>query len=329
MSGEITVTKLARLQEDYSAARYTPLDVIKEVNWRIEASDDDHVWILRLSKEKMARRAAELGGRKAAAAKLPLYGVPFAVKDNIDVEGLPTTAGCPDFSYVAKRTAPVVQRLLDAGGILVGKTNLDQFATGLTGARSPYGVPKNPYDKAYIPGGSSSGSAVAVASGFVSFALGTDTAGSGRVPAGFNNVVGLKPTRGLLSISGIVPACRSLDCIAIFAMDTHCTAAVMDVAAAPDVTDGWRRNTEGAVSSPGHGINRTCGASAGNGRNHFGPPQIRHRTCPIKASGSRTRPRDFAHARSCPSRHSPVRCRDRPGAACAKVDLSPPCSDLI
>jgi len=237
MPGEIAVTDIARLQDGYSAARYTPLDVIEEVDRRIEAAGDDHVWILRLSKEEMARRAAELSGQRAAAAKLPLYGVPFAVKDNIDIKGLPTTAGCPDFAYVAKQTAPVVQRLLDAGGILVGKTNLDQFATGLTGVRSPYGVPRNPYNKDYIPGGSSSGSAVAVASGLVSFALGTDTAGSIRVPAGFNNVVGLKPTRGLLSISGIVPACRSLDCVGILAMDTSCAEAVMDVAVAPDATD--------------------------------------------------------------------------------------------
>src|SRR3954463_2492078 len=162
MSGEITITDITRLKEGYLAARYTPLDVIEEVVRRIETAGDDHVWILRHSKEEMARRAAELYGQKAAHAKLPLYGVPFAVKDNMDVEGLPTTAGCPDYSYIAKQTAPVVQRLLDAGGILVGKTNLDQFATGLTGARSPYGVPKNPYDKSYVPGGSSSGSAVAV-----------------------------------------------------------------------------------------------------------------------------------------------------------------------
>jgi allophanate hydrolase len=250
MSGEISITDIARLQEGYSAARYTPLDVIEEVNRRIEAAGDDHVWILRLSKKEMARRAAELGGRKAAAAKLPLYGVPFAVKDNMDVEGLPTTAGCPDFSYVAKQTAAVVQRLLDAGGILVGKTNLDQFATGLTGARSPYGVPRNPYNKDYIPGGSSSGSAVAVASGLVSFALGTDTAGSIRVPAGFNNVVGLKPTRGLLSISGIVPACRSLDCVGILAMDTNCAEAAMDVAIAPDATDAFSRNSPLKTETP-------------------------------------------------------------------------------
>jgi allophanate hydrolase len=130
---------------------------------------------------------------------------------------------------------------VEAGGILVGKTNLDQFATGLTGARSPYGVPKNAYNKDYIPGGSSSGSAVAVASGLVSFALGTDTAGSGRIPAGFNNVVGLKPTRGLLSITGIVPACRSLDCVAIFATDTFCAERVMDVTAAIDTSDAFSR----------------------------------------------------------------------------------------
>ena len=241
MSNDLHVTNIARLQEGYATGRYTPLDVIEEVDRRIETADDGNVWILRFSREEMEPRATELAKRKASAATLPLYGVPFAVKDNIDVEGLPTTAGCPDFSYVARRTAPVVQRLLDAGCILVGKTNLDQFATGLTGARSPYGIPKNPYNESYIPGGSSSGSAVAVARGFVSFALGTDTAGSGRIPAGFNNVIGLKPTRGLLSTTGVVPACRSLDCVSIFAMDTNCAAAVMDVAAARDPTDAFSR----------------------------------------------------------------------------------------
>jgi len=252
MSGEIAITDLAWLQEGYSAGRYTPLDVINDVNGRIEAAGDDHVWIVRLSKEEMARRAVELGGLKpeGTKGKLSLYGAPFAVKDNIDVKGLPTTAGCPDFAYVAQKTAPVVQRLLDAGGILVGKTNLDQFATGLTGARSPFGVPRNPYNQDYIPGGSSSGSAVAVASGLVCFALGTDTAGSGRVPAGFNNVVGLKPTRGLLSITGIVPACRSLDCVAIFARDTHCAKAVMDVATAPDETDAFSRDFPPHTEAP-------------------------------------------------------------------------------
>jgi allophanate hydrolase len=172
---------------------------------------------------------------------MPLYGLPFAIKDNIDVAGLPTTAACPGFAYNPARSAPVVARLVAAGALLVGKTNLDQFATGLVGTRSPYGVPRNPFDAAYIPGGSSSGSAVAVATGLVSFALGTDTAGSGRVPAAFNNIVGLKPTRGLVSARGIVPACRSLDCVSVFALTAHDTAAVLEVIAGPDPDDAYSR----------------------------------------------------------------------------------------
>src|SRR5262249_11098209 len=151
--------------------------------------------------------------RHDAGENLPLYGAPFAIKDNIDCAGQPTTAGCPAYSYVANRSAPVVQRLLDAGAIAIGKTNLDQFATGLAGDRSPYGACRNVFDPAYVSGGSRSGSAVAVAAGLVSFALGTDTAGSGRVPAGCNNIVGLKPTPGRFSTEGVVPACRSLDCV--------------------------------------------------------------------------------------------------------------------
>src|SRR4051794_28772521 len=144
---------------------------------------------------------------------MPLWGVPFAVKDNIDAAGMPTTAACPAFAYTPAADAPALRRLLDAGAILVGKTNLDQFATGLVGVRSPYGTPRNPFDARYVPGGSSAGSAAAVAQGLASFALGTDTAGSGRVPAGFCGLVGLKPSRGLLSCEGVVPACRSLDCV--------------------------------------------------------------------------------------------------------------------
>ena len=248
MAQDIPISSLTELQAGYAAGAYTPVDVVEEVLRRIDAAGDDRAWILRLSREDMTRRAAELGANGPGA--LPLYGVPFAVKDNMDVAGLPTTAGCPDFAYMPSRTAPVVRRLLDAGALLVGKTNLDQFATGLTGTRSPYGVPRNPYGKDYVPGGSSSGSAVAVASGLVSFALGTDTAGSGRVPAGFNNIVGLKPTRGLLSISGIVPACRSLDCVAIFAPDMHCAEAAFTVAAAPDPTDAFSRDFPHAEVRP-------------------------------------------------------------------------------
>ncbi len=175
--------------------------------------------------------------------------MPFAVKDNIDVAGLPTTAACPAFAYTAGATAPAVQRLLDAGAILVGKTNLDQLATGLVGTRSPYGACRNPFDRRYISGGSSSGSAVAVAAGLVSFALGTDTAGSGRVPAGFCNLVGVKPTRGLVSTRGVVPACRSLDCVSIFALCCDDGAVVLDVLAGFDPADPYSRPA-GAAARP-------------------------------------------------------------------------------
>jgi len=159
-----------------------------------------------------------------------LYGVPYAVKDNIDVKGMMTTAACPQFSYVAKESADVVQLLEDAGALLIGKTNLDQFATGLVGTRSPYGVVKNSYLKEYISGGSSSGSAVAVTLGLVSFSLGTDTAGSGRVPAGFNNIYGLKPTKGLISTKGLVPACKSLDCVSVFTLNCEDAEIILDIA---------------------------------------------------------------------------------------------------
>lgn len=174
-------------------------------------------------------------------ARFPLWGLPFAVKDNIDVAGLPTTAGCPGYSYVAAATAPVVQRLLDAGAILIGKTNLDQFATGLVGVRTPFPIPRNAFDPLRVPGGSSSGSAVAVAQGIVSFALGTDTAGSGRIPAAFNNLVGLKPTLGALSTRGVVPACRTLDAVSIFATTVTDAVAVFDIAAAYDAAEPYSR----------------------------------------------------------------------------------------
>ena len=183
--------------------------MIEEVYRRIAAHRDNPVFIHVVPQEDALAQAR--------AAQGPLAGVPFAVKDNIDVAGMPTTAGCKEFSYLAKQTAPSVRKLLDAGAVLVGKTNLDQFATGLVGTRSPYGACRNAFDPAYVSGGSSSGSAVAVALGMAGFALGTDTAGSGRIPAAFNNLVGLKPTRGLVPTEGVVPACRSLDCVSVFA----------------------------------------------------------------------------------------------------------------
>ena len=205
---------------------------------------DTPIWISRVPADAAMHAAA------AADPTLPLGGISFAVKDNIDVAGLPTTAACPAFATTPTQNAFVVQRLIDAGAIVIGKTNLDQFATGLVGTRSPYGIPRNPFDPAMIPGGSSSGSAVAVATGQVSFALGTDTAGSGRVPAAFNNIVGLKPTKGLLSTTGLVPACRSLDCISIFALTVPDALAVLDVAEGYDPADPYSRRPGPPVAIP-------------------------------------------------------------------------------
>ena len=237
---ENTALDLTSLAGLYRSGDLTPGALIKGLIERIEARRDDKVWIHRLPDADLMARAKGL--ETTGPAGLPLYGIPFAIKDNMDVAGLPTTAGCPAYAYVAEKTAPAVARLLDAGAILVGKTNLDQFATGLVGVRSPYGVPGNTFDPSYIPGGSSAGSAVAVAAGMVSFSLGTDTAGSGRVPAAFNNIVGLKPTRGLLSCRGVVPACRSLDCISIFALTIADTAAVLGVAGVFDPDDAFSRD---------------------------------------------------------------------------------------
>ena len=206
------------LRAAYRARTLTCRAVIEDVLGRIAAAGNDKVWISRVPDAVLRQQADALQARRDEIDSLPLYGIPFAVKDNIDVEGLATTAGCPGFAYKPAKSATVVRQLVEAGAIVVGKTNLDQFATGLVGVRSPYGVPRNPFDADYIPGGSSSGSAVAVSSGLVSFSLGTDTAGSGRVPAGFNNIVGWKPTPGLLSNEGTVPACASLDCVSVFAL---------------------------------------------------------------------------------------------------------------
>ena len=200
---------LTTLGGRYASGTLRPGQLVAGLLERLGRRGDDRVWIHRLAAAELQARAAELERRGSGG--LPLYGIPFAIKDNIDAAGHPTTAACREFSFVARNSAFAVQRLLDAGAILIGKTNLDQFATGLVGVRSPYGVPGNSFDPQYVPGGSSSGSAVAVAAGLVSFSFGTDTAGSGRVPAAFNNLIGLKPTKGLLSTSGVVPACRSLD----------------------------------------------------------------------------------------------------------------------
>jgi allophanate hydrolase len=227
------------LRSGYREGRFTPAEVVDTVLTRIETVADNPIWISRLERDQMLAYVEALEG--ASPQTHPLYGIPFAIKDNIDLAGLPTTAACPDYAYQPEESAFVVQRLIEAGAIPVGKTNLDQFATGLVGVRSPYGVCRNAFDDDYIAGGSSAGSAVAVALGQVSFALGTDTAGSGRVPAAFNNIIGLKPTRGLLSTRGVVPACRTLDAVSIFALDSRDAARVFQVAAVHDGADSYSR----------------------------------------------------------------------------------------
>ncbi len=230
---------IASLRRSYRDARLTPTQLVEHLHARIAGDDPQRVWITRLTREQLLGYARALDARDPAS--LPLYGIPFAIKDNIDLAGVPTTAGCPEYAYTPERSATVVQRLVDAGAIPVGKTNLDQFATGLVGTRSPYGACRNSFDPDYIAGGSSSGSAVATALGLASFALGTDTAGSGRVPAAFNNLVGLKPTRGLLSTTGVVPACRTLDCVSVFALTAGDAQAVLDAAAGFDPRDPYSR----------------------------------------------------------------------------------------
>ncbi|MFY1616067.1 allophanate hydrolase [Micromonospora sp. WMMD736] len=233
------VGSIADLRTAYRDGRLTPAEQVERVLDGLASSGDGPVWISTVPADELRARAQSL--TRHGDPTSPLYGVPFAVKDNIDVAGMVTTAGCPDFGYEAAKDAPVVRRLLDAGALLVGKTNLDQFATGLTGARSPYGSCESVFGGGLISGGSSSGSAVAVAAGQVSFALGTDTAGSGRVPAALNGIVGLKPTRGLLSAAGVVPACRSLDCVSVFTPDVAGAMDVLHAARGVTPADPWGR----------------------------------------------------------------------------------------
>jgi len=202
-------------------------------------------WITRLANEAVLDQARRVDARLAAGEDLPLAGVPFAIKDNIDAAGMPTTVACPAFSHEPAESATVVQRLQGAGAVLLGKTNLDQFATGLVGTRSPYGIPGCVFDRSYVSGGSSAGSAVLVGAGVVAFALGTDTAGSGRVPAAFNGLTGFKPSRGRWSTRGVVPACRTLDCVSVFTSDAADAALVDDVLAAFDAGDPYSRQSPG------------------------------------------------------------------------------------
>lgn len=241
---------ISHLQAQYQNGSLTPTQLIKQLDAEIGEANNHNVWICRLSLDEMLVYANHLQGKDLTS--LPLYGIPFAIKDNIDLAGTPTTAACPDFAFMPKASATVVQKLIDAGAIPVGKTNLDQFATGLVGTRSPYGACKNSINPDYISGGSSAGSAVSVALNMASFSLGTDTAGSGRIPAAFNNLVGVKPSLGLLSTTGVVPACRTLDCVSIFAKNVADAEIVLAVAQGFDEADAYARQAPASKATIGN-----------------------------------------------------------------------------
>lgn len=250
MQAESTLLTLADWQAAYEGGA-SVTQLIGQRLARLAQRGADPAWILLLEPAAVAARtqaldaAAALADRRTLFERWPLFGVPFAVKDNIDVEGLPTTAACPAWARTAPVSATAVRKLLEAGAVLVGKTNLDQFATGLVGTRSPYGRPASVFSAAHVSGGSSSGSAVTVARGDVVFALGTDTAGSGRVPAGFNNIVGLKPTPGRVSTAGVLPACRTLDCVSVFALSVEDAAAVLAQIEGDDAADDYGATVAG------------------------------------------------------------------------------------
>ena len=242
---------LKSLRDAYLNEMLTPYELMNEIRQQCTSFYHHNIWIHLLTEEEQSEWLEALSEKPIA--EYPLWGIPFAIKDNIDLAGIPTTAACPESAYVAKRSASVVQRLIDAGAIPIGKTNLDQFATGLNGTRSPHGPCRNAFDPEYISGGSSAGSAVAVALGLSTFSLGTDTAGSGRVPAGFNNLIGVKPTIGLLSSTGMLPACRSLDCMSIFTLTCDDAAAVLTIAEGVDESDAYSRKNPFNNSQPFYG----------------------------------------------------------------------------
>jgi allophanate hydrolase len=240
LGGTATVGEtVAAIVEAHRSGVMSPEATVARTYARIRAHDDPAVFISLREEAQAIAEAKALASERAGDR--PLYGVPLAVKDNIDVKGLPTTAACPAFSYDPGKDATCVARLRAAGAIVIGKTNLDQFATGLVGVRTPYGIARNLFDSKLIPGGSSAGSAIAVAAGLVPLALGSDTAGSGRVPAGLSNIVGLKPSLGLVSTSGVVPACRTLDCVSVFALTVDDAFAALEAMAGLDAADPYSR----------------------------------------------------------------------------------------
>jgi allophanate hydrolase len=236
---------ITEIHESYRNGSLTPELLLSDIKTSIEAYKEYNIWIHVLDDDELAPYLSSI--KEKNLDDLPLYGIPFAIKDNIDLAHVPTTAACAEYSYIPEQSAFSVQLLIDAGAIPIGKTNLDQFATGLVGTRSPYGAVKNAFNPDYISGGSSSGSSVAVALGQVSFSLGTDTAGSGRVPAAFNNLIGVKPTKGRISTSGVVPACRSLDCVSLFALNPDDASTVFGVMDKYDAEDSYSRQSHSNV----------------------------------------------------------------------------------
>ena len=226
------------LKKVYSSGEAKPVEVLSKILKRLNDSDQNAVWISTISKSELLRRCVNLE-EISKKKNLPLYGIPFSVKDNIDAIGFDTTAGCPKFAYKPKKSATIVSKLEEAGAICLGKTNLDQFATGLVGIRSPYGIPKNPFNQNYIPGGSSSGAAISISTGMVAFALGTDTGGSGRIPASYNGIYGFKPVPGSWSRSGLVYACRSFDTPSVFAAELEDVLFVDSIVKGYDPTDAF------------------------------------------------------------------------------------------
>lgn len=244
---------VAALRARYCDNPGAVFDVFEWIGTAMEADRTQSVWIHRAPADAIHAALDDLIAREAARETLPLFGLPFACKDNIDVRGMPTTAACPAFAYEPEQSATIVARLQSMGAVCIGKTNMDQFATGLTGTRSPYGICPSAYDRDYIGGGSSSGSAVAVAKGLVSFSLGTDSGGSGRIPAGFNGIVGLKPTIGRVSLTGVVPNSRCFDCPSIFAAHIGDARAIFDAIEGYDEDDPFSRREAGLVAEAPEG----------------------------------------------------------------------------
>jgi allophanate hydrolase len=239
---------VAEILDAYKSGAATPADIIARSYARIRAHNDPAIFITLREEKDVAAEALAL--TRNGDTSLPLYGIPVTVKDNIDVAGLPTTAACPAYLYRPQKDATAVARLRAAGALILGKTNLDQFATGLVGTRTPYGIGRNLFDDKLIPGGSSTGSALAVGAGIAPLALGTDTAGSGRVPAAFANIVGLKPSFGLVSTAGVVPACRTLDCVSVFALTVDDAVAMLKIVAGPDDADPYSRARPPRAAGP-------------------------------------------------------------------------------